>query len=65
MFYLEWEIIQEIFFFFFFKFYSQEENNNNDNRLSLEQLLNLPNSKYNKSCNNTEKCNYLWFYFLL
>ncbi len=33
-----------------------EEENNNDNGLSIEQLLNLPNSKYNRFDNNEEKC---------
>ena len=33
-----------------------EEENNNDNELSIEQLLNLPNSKYNRIDNNEEKC---------
>ena len=42
---------------------SQEENNNNDSGLSMEQLLNLPNSKYNKLDNNSEKCNICGFVF--
>ena len=42
----------------------QEENdNNNDRGLSSEQLLNLPNSKYSKFDNNSEKCDICGFVF--
>jgi len=37
--------------------------NDNDTGLTMEQLLNLPNSKYNKLDNNSEKCNICGFVF--
>ena len=46
-----------------FNLNNQNDINENDNGLTMEQLLNLPNSKYNKLDNNSEKCNICGFVF--
>ena len=46
-----------------FNLNNQNNLNENDTGLTMEQLLNLPNSKYNKVDNNSEKCNICGFVF--
>ena len=47
----------------FFPIPENNNNNNNDTGLTMNQLLNLPNSKYNKIENNNEKCEICGFLF--